>query len=182
MRRKKYKLSDYSLLKEDTYEIDSELTQKSDSAGEEKIVSKSHQKNIDTGRVSDIQDVDGQFSNGVHYSSEDYKDIRDDKEYHSHKYLSIGKEKGKGKMKRAGIAIDKKQDKRRKLTFFVDGEVSNAVKFIAKIATLGVKPGDVKRVLNEITTDIDTSELDQAINETLLSRGSLYRKRYHGRY
>ena len=182
MRRKRYKLSDYNLLKEDTYETDAEITRKSDSTGDEKIVSKSHQKNIDTGRVSDMKDVVGKFSNGVHYKSENWVDVRGGKEHYNHKKLSISKEKDKLKLKQLGIIINKKQDERTKLTFVVDGEKSNAVKFIARITTLGVKPGDVKRVLSEITTDIDTSELDQAINETLLSRGSLYRKRYHGRY
>ena len=50
---------------------------------------------------------------------------------------------------------------------------------------MGVTTKEFIQVIKKISTKIDTSELEseaQKINEAQLSRGSLYRRRYHGRY
>ena len=61
-----------------------------------------------------------------------------------------------------GLSISQ-PDKKILLTYIADGKKVNVVKFLAKLATLGVRPRELIRVIKEISTEIDISEMEKAI-------------------
>jgi hypothetical protein len=191
----KYKLSDYNLLQEQEnteykdddkgdYRVQSTLTtQTSDRETKGELKSKS--TGLRTGKVIDINRVEGAFGNGVFYSTMNDKiTYGGDKKNDVQKVLLIGKRES-GKYIEVVYTHNSQTGKH---SFFIetDGKIEkNPFKIMGHIMAMGVTPKEFIQVIKKITTKIDTSELEaelQKINEAQLSRGALYRQRYYGRY
>ncbi len=191
----KYKLSDYNLLQEQEnteYKDDDKgdyrqkstfTTQKSDRESKAEMQSKS--TGLRTGKEIEINRVEGQFGNGVFYSTMNDKiTYGGDKKNDVQKVLLIGK-RGSGKYIEVVYTHNSQTGKH---SFFIetDGKVEkNPFKIMGHIIAMGVTPKEFIQVIKKISTKIDTSELEseaQKINEAQLSRGSLYRQRYYRRY
>ena len=190
--RKSYKLSEYNLLQEqeDTdYQQQSSITTSNTSRNndgnidnEKRSEYRSKSTGLQTGKTIEINKVQGSFGSGVTYSTINNKVAFGDGKKASTRLLSIGK--GNSAI---AVALNKNSETG-KISFSirVDGKIEkNPLKVLGHLMTLGVTPKEFIQVIKKINDDIDTSELEteaQKINEAQLSRGSLYRKRYYGRY
>ena len=191
----KYKLSDYNLLQEQEnteykdddkgdYRVQSTLTtQTSDRETKGELKSKS--TGLRTGKVIDINRVEGAFGNGVFYSTMNDKiTYGGDKKNDVQKVLLIGKRES-GKYIEVVYTHNSQTGKH---SFFIetDGKIEkNPFKIMGHIMAMGVTPKEFIQVIKKISTKIDTSDIEseaQKINEAQLSRGSLYRQRYYRRY
>ena len=198
MKKSRYKLSDYNLIQEQEhndelqsfedpdsdYRIRSSLTtQMSDRESKAEMQSKS--TGLQTGKVIDVKRVEGEFGNGVFYTTMNDKiTYGGDKKNDVQKVLLIGK-RGSGKYIEVVYTHNSQTGKH---SFFIetDGKIEkNPFKIMGHIIAMGVTPKEFIQVIKKISTKIDTTELEaeaKKINEAQLSRGSLYRKRYYGRY
>lgn len=190
--RKRYKLSDYNLLCEDEdrdYKQSSSVTNmhkshtkngKTDNEKRHEYRSKS--TGLQTGKTIEINQVNGSFGNGVTYSTKNDKVVFGDGKKASTKLLSIGK--GNESL----AVVLNRHSETGKLSFHIQTEEKiekNPFKVLGHIISMGITPKEFLLVLKKLNDDIDTSELEdevQKINEAQLSRGSLYRRRYYGRY
>ena len=192
MKKAKYKLSSYNLLQEqeDTdYRQQSSIT-KSDISrekdgkvdNEKRREYRSKSTGLQTGQTVEINQVQGSFGNGISYSTMNNKIVFGDGKKASSKLLRIGKGT-------ESIAVGlNRHSETGKLSFHVhtDNKIEeNPFKVLGHIISMGITPKEFIQVVKKINKDIDTSELEseaKKINEAQLSRGSLYRRRYHGRY
>jgi hypothetical protein len=164
------------LLREDEIKVDSEISQmnKQTSKGSySKSSYKSNQKNVDTKEEHREINKMGTFENGVHYYYEYVKHIdprlvRSDKAFDSSKHIAIGKTKKKG-YNSVGITFHY-GNKKPVYTVGGKGKQVSLLKFLIEFAKLGVGIKSLLRVIKEIDTDVDTTELEKEIKEVEKSR------------
>jgi len=156
-----------------------------DSDTETKASDVSSVEDIGSGQKTNFKNISGSFDNGIHYSfdsNELISDPENDDDYM--RKLYIMKDKG-NKQKSIAVRIsyrpERASGKKGVIAFEVNQKQVRLPRFLIALATLGVTIDDIAKIIKEISTEIDTSQLEQEINESL-SRGSLYRRRYYGRY
>ena len=154
------------ILLEDTWKVNSSFTTRqrdsSKKGSSRKAVSSSQQKNVDSGEESDLRAVQGTLPNGISYSSENFTFKWKDSTKSNQKFLSI-MNKEEGKSVGVGYAVHKGKPQ---ITLFEDGKIiKNPFKVLGTLFTMGVNPIDIINVIKEISTDIDTSELEKEIKK-----------------
>ena len=165
-----------NVLKEDEIKVDSEIarTDKQSSKGSySKSSYKSNQKNVDTKEEHREINKMGIFENGVHYYYEFVKHfdpnlVRSDKAFDSSKHIAIGKTKKKG-YNSVGITFHH-GNKKPYYTVGGKGNQVSLLKFLIEFAKLGVGVKSLLRVVKEVDTEVDTTELESEIKKIEKSR------------
>mgnify|MGYP003127344658 CR=1 FL=1 len=154
-----------STLLEDTHKIKSSIvdqqTDGSKSGSSQKTISNLEDTNVDTGDVVKIKTVQGQFPNGLSYGSEDAS-IKSKDGTSTQKFLSITNKSGKS----VGVGHGKDKSGKTRITLFKDGKIiKNPLVVLGHFFMMGINPLDVIKVIKEINTDIDTSELEKEMDK-----------------
>jgi len=165
-----------SLIKEDEIKVDSEIAQanrNSSKGSYSKRSYKSNQKNVDTKEEHREINKMGTFENGVHYYYELVKHfdpnlVRSDKAFDSSKHIAIGKTKKKG-YNSVGITFHH-GNKKPYYTVGGKGNQVSLLKFLVEFAKLGVGIKSLLRVIKEIDTEVDTTELESELAKYEKSR------------
>tara|TARA_B100000035_G_scaffold35515_1_gene26846 strand:- start:2894 stop:3433 length:540 start_codon:yes stop_codon:yes gene_type:complete len=155
-----------NILKEDEIKVDSEIRRvdKQTSKGSySKNSYKSNQKNVDTKEEHREINKMGTFENGVHYYYEfvkhfDPRLVRSNKAFDSSKHIAIGKTKKKG-YNSVGITFHH-GNKKPHYTVGGKGKQVSLLKFLVEFAKLGIGIRSLLRVIKEIDTEVDTTELE----------------------